>query len=60
MNDNALLMRKKDLERKIGTLEWDKKRNQIHFARSAELEAYKKELATLQIDIGKTIEGFPQ
>ncbi len=40
--------RKTDLKNKIRTLEWDLKRNQIHFAKKRKLDAYKKELEDLE------------
>ena len=39
------------LKRKILTLEWDKQRNQIHFARSKQLDEYKKQLQSLQTQL---------
>ena len=40
--------RKSELKHKIRTLEWDLKRNQIHYAKKTKLNEYKKELEELK------------
>ena len=44
MENKDLEDRKSELKKKIITLEWDKKRNQINFSKKLILEKYKKEL----------------
>ena len=44
MENNELKNRKAVLKKKILTLEWDKKRNQINFSKTEFLTKYKKEL----------------
>ncbi len=40
--------RKIELKRKILTMEWDLKRNQLHFAKQQKLSQYKEELQQLE------------
>jgi len=47
-----LIERASQLRKRIMTLEWDKKRNQINFGRTRQLEEYKKELE--EIDAKKS------
>ncbi len=53
MNEKELKKRRKELKRKVLTMEWDKKKNQIHFARNKKLQQYKKEIE----DINQKLEA---
>ena len=48
MKNKELRKRKAELEKKILTLEWDKKRHQINFSKGNFLEKYKKELEEIK------------
>ena len=48
MNEKELIKRKSELKRKIIAMEWDKKRNQLHFAKNNKLEECKKELEMVE------------
>ena len=43
-----------ELKKIILHLEWDKKRNQINYAKSLKLEQYKKELVALNVEVEPT------
>ena len=51
-NKDELLDTKSDLKRKILTLEWDKKRSQITFAKNTQLEECQKELERIEAELG--------
>lgn len=51
MDRDELLDVKSDLKRKILTLEWDKKQNQIGFAKTNQLNECKKELAGIEAEL---------
>ncbi len=39
-----LLKRRTELKNRISILDWDQKRNQLHFAKKIKLDEYKKEV----------------
>ncbi|MBN2367421.1 hypothetical protein JXC34_00255 [Candidatus Woesearchaeota archaeon] len=49
--NKELIDRKAVLRKKILTLEWDRKRQQINFSRNLQLEEYKKELKELESEL---------
>ena len=49
--DETLITKRSEIRRKLIPLEWDKKLNQINYAREMELVAYRKELETIEKDI---------
>ena len=49
--DENLVRKRSELKRKLSPLEWDKKLNQINFAREMELNVYKKELEAVEKEI---------
>ena len=49
--DETLITRRNELKKKLLPLEWDKKLNQIHFAREIELKAYRHELEVVEKEI---------
>ena len=51
--DETLIIRRNELKKKLLPLEWDKKLNEIHFAREIEMKAYRHELEVVE----KEIEG---
>jgi hypothetical protein len=46
--EQKLLDKKHELNRKILTLEWDKKHHNINFSKQKKLEHYKKELEEVE------------
>ena len=46
-----LIIRRNELKKMLGTLEWDKKLNQIHFAKDQQLKAYRQELENIEKEI---------
>ena len=52
MKNKELIERKDVLKRKIMTLEWDKKRNQINFSKESFLKKYRKELEDINLELG--------
>ena len=51
MNKKELNIRRLELSKKILTMEWDKKRNQLNFALKNQLMNYKKELERIEIEL---------
>lgn len=45
-----LIEKRSELRKKIMTLEWDRKRNQLNFGKTWQLEECKKELEELESD----------
>ena len=52
-----LQKRKTQLEGEIRNLEWDLKRNQIHFAKKIKLDEFKKELEEIKTKLKNDSEG---
>ena len=51
-NKDELLDSRSELRKKILTMEWDKKSNQIAFAKKHHLEECKKELERIEAELG--------
>ena len=49
MSDKKMQDRISELRKKIMTLEWDKKRNQINFSKENVLKEYKQELKKINL-----------
>lgn len=49
--DENLIVRRNELKKRIVPLEWDKKLNQIHFAKDHQLKAYRQELEQIEKEI---------
>ena len=45
---DEIIKRKEELKRKILTLEWDKKLNQINYAKESKLKQFKEELKGIE------------
>ena len=52
MNEAELVEKRSELKKKILVLEWDKKRSQLNFGKNNQLEEYKKELETIENQLG--------
>jgi len=52
MNEAELVEKRSELKKKILVLEWDKKRSQLNFGKNNQLEEYKKELDTIESELG--------
>lgn len=52
MNEADLVEKRSELKKKILVLEWDKKRSQLNFGKNNQLEEYKKELETIENQLG--------
>lgn len=52
-----LIKRKTELQSRIRNLDWDLKRNQIHFAQKMKLDEFKKELEEINQKIKNDSEG---
>ncbi len=51
--DENLISKRNELKRKLVPLEWDKRLNQLHYAREVELKAYRLELEAVEKQIAE-------
>lgn len=52
MDEPELIEKRAELKKKVLILEWDKKRSQINFGKIKQLEEYKKEIETIENQLG--------
>lgn len=52
MDEPELIEKRAELKKRVLILEWDKKRSQINFGKSKQLDEYKKEIETIENQLG--------